>query len=179
MSPPGRPKGEFRSAQHEGTPESKRSPAGHAGEAPAFVGESFTMRVRLTNAEIPAFAALVHDHNPLHHDLAAALAAGYRGLIASGTQIGAIFMAMTATHFSQPGGHGQARSGVGLGFEIRFRAPVYANEDIELRWVVTGIERKDKLAGWIARLEGEVRSGDTPLLSGTGTLLLRLPETTR
>ena len=145
-------------------------------DTPAFVGEALSLRVRLSDAEIPAFALSVHDHNPLHHDLATALAAGYRGLIASGTQLGGIFMALTATHFAQPTASGLRRSGVGMGFEIRFRAPVYANEDIDLRWVVTGVERKDSLNGWITRLEGDVRSADTLLLSGTGTLLLRLPK---
>ena len=85
-------------------------------------------------------------------------------------------MAMTATHFAKPGGNGRPRSGVGMGFEIRFRAPVYAGEDIDLRWAVTGIERKESLDGWITRLEGEARAGTTLLMSGTGTLLLRLPK---
>jgi acyl dehydratase len=143
---------------------------------PATVGETFTKRVRFSDDEIRAFATTVHDFNPLHHDLAAAKAQGYRAIIASGTQLGSIFMAMTATHFAKPGANGLPRSGVGMGFEIRFRAPVYANEDIDLRWTVVGVERKDKLDGWIARLEGEARAGDMLLLSGVGTLLLRPPK---
>jgi len=145
-------------------------------ESPTTVGESFTMRVRFSDEEIRSFATTVHDLNPLHHDLAAAKAQGYRGLIASGTQLGSVFMAMTATHFAKPGGNGRPRSGVGMGFDIRFRAPVYAGEDIDLRWTVVGVERKDRLDGWITRLEGEARSGETLLLSGTGTLLLRQPK---
>jgi len=145
-------------------------------DLPATVGETFTMRTRLSDDEIRAFATTVHDLNPLHHDLAAATAQGYRGLIASGTQLGSVFMAMTATHFAQPGANGRPRSGVGMGFEIRFRAPVYAGEDIDLRWTVVGIERKESLNGWITRLEGDARAGETLLLSGTGTLLLRLPK---
>ena len=145
-------------------------------ELPATLGETFTLRVRFSDDEIRAFATTVHDLNPLHHDLAAAKAQGYRGLIASGTQLGSVFMAMTATHFAKPGGNGRPRSGVGMGFEIRFRAPVYAEEDLDLRWTVVGVERKDSLNGWITRLEGEARAGETLLLSGTGTLLLRLPK---
>ena len=151
-------------------------PAVPAGGVPAFVGERFTLRVRIADEEIPAFASSVHDHNPLHHDLATARAAGYRGLIASGTQLGSIFMAMTATHFAGPTASGLKRSGLGMGFDIRFRAPVYANEDIDLCWEVTGVERKESLNGWLTRLAGDARTGDTLLLSGTGTLLLRLPE---
>ena len=60
-----------------------------------------------------------------------------------------------------------------MGFEIRFRAPVYADEDIDLRWTVTGVDWKESLAGWITRLEGDARSADRLLLSGSGTLLVR------
>jgi len=145
-------------------------------ELPATVGETFMLRVHFSDDEIRAFATTVRDFNPLHHDLAAAKAQGYRGLIASGTQLGSVFMAMTATHFAKPGANGRSRSGVGMGFDIRFRAPVYAAEDIDLRWTVVGIERKESLDGWITRLEGEARAGATLLMSGTGTLLLRLPK---
>ena len=145
-------------------------------DAPAAVGETFTKRVRFSDDEIRAFARTVDDRNPLHHDLAAAKAQGYRGLIASGTQLGSVFMAMTATHFARPAPNGTERSGVGMGFDIRFRGPVYAGEDIDLRWSVVGIERKDRLDGWITRLEGECRAGETLLLSGSGTLLLRRPR---
>ena len=62
-----------------------------------------------------------------------------------------------------------------MGFDIRFRAPVYPEEDIDLRWTVTSTDWKESLAGWITRLEGDARSGERLLLSGTGTLLLRSP----
>jgi acyl dehydratase len=142
----------------------------------ADLGETFTQRARFSLDEIRAFATLVHDRNPLHHDAAAARAAGYRGVIASGTQLGSVFMAMTASHFAQPTTAGLPRLGLGMGFDIRFRAPVYADDDIDLRWTVTGIDWKESLAGWITRLEGDARSASALLLSGTGTLLLRSPE---
>ena len=152
------------------------SAARAALDAPATAGETFTKRVRFSDDEIRAFALSVDDRNPLHHDLAAAKANGYRGLIASGTQLGSVFMALTATHFAKADGNGRPRSGVGMGFDIRFRAPVYAGEDIDLRWTVTSVERKEHLDGWITRLEGECRAGETLLMSGTGTLLLRWPK---
>lgn len=141
---------------------------------PASIGERFALTVRLRDDEIPAFAASVHDFNPLHHDVAYARAAGYPGLIACGPHLGGIFMGMTATHFAQPMGNGAARAGLGIGFELRFRAPVYPDEDIELRWTVTGVERKERLAGWIVRLQGDARSARALLIEGTGTLLIRM-----
>jgi acyl dehydratase len=152
------------------------SGASAAADAPTTVGETFRKRVRFSDDAIRAFARSVDDLNPLHHDLAAAKAQGYRGLIASGTQLGSVFMAMTATHFARPDANGRARSGVGMGFDIRFRAPVYAGEDIDLRWTVVGVERKHRLDGWVTHLEGECRAGATLLLSGTGTLLMRRPR---
>ena len=56
-----------------------------AQPAPAHIGETFGRRVRLGVDEIRAFAASVDDWNPLHHEVAFAQAAGYPGLIASGT----------------------------------------------------------------------------------------------
>jgi acyl dehydratase len=148
--------------------------AGASGPLPARIGETFAQRLRIAAEEIPAFATRVHDHNPLHHDLAAARAAGYPGLIASGTQLGSYLMALTATHFATPTESGLGRSGLGIGFDLRFRAVVLADEDIDLRWTVTGLERKDRLDGWICHLEGEARSARALLMSATGTLLLRL-----
>jgi acyl dehydratase len=141
----------------------------------ATVGETFSQRARFSDDAIRAFATSVHDHNPLHHDLAAAKAAGYRALIASGTQLGSVFMAMTATHFARPAPDGRPRLGLGLGFTLRFRAPVYAGETIDLRWTVTAIDWKESLRGWVALLEGDARSAATLLLDGTGTLLIRAP----
>jgi acyl dehydratase len=150
-------------------------PASHSRAAlPAHVGETFSKRVRLSVDEIRAFADSVDDRNPLHHDVAVARAAGYPGLIASGTQVGSLLMALTATHFAQPNADGRARSGLGMGFDIRFRAVVLADEDIDMRWTVTSLERKDRLDGWIAQMEGSATSARGVLLSATGTLLLRL-----
>lgn len=141
---------------------------------PAQVGESFTKRVRLSVDEIRVFATSVDDRNPLHHDETVAHAAGYPGLIASGTQVASLLMAMTATHFAQPLADGTLRNGLGIGFEMRFRAVVLADEDIDMRWSVTALERKERLDGWIARLEGEASSARGVLMSATGTLLLRV-----
>ena len=114
----------------------------------------------------------MHDFNPLHHDLAAAKAQGYRGLIASARSSAASSWRWTATPLREArrATAGQ-RSGVGMGFEIRFRAPVYAEEDIDLRWTVTGVERR----GEPERLDhpgSRARPGPARrlLMSGTGAL---------
>jgi acyl dehydratase len=140
---------------------------------PTRAGESFTLSVRLSEAEIRAVARQLHDLNPLHHDPGAARAAGYPGLIASGAHTGAIFMGMTATHFSTPAPDGAPRSVLGLGFDIRFRAVVLAGEDIVLRWTVATSVWKASLAGYLTHCEGAVHTPRGLALTGVANLLLR------
>ena len=140
---------------------------------PTTIGETFTLSVRLSEAEIRTAARQLHDLNPLHHDHAAARAAGYPGLIASGAHTGAIFMGMTATHFSAPAPDGAARSVLGLGFDIRFRAVVLADEDIVLRWTVASSAWKANLAGYLTQCDGEVHTPRGLALTGVANLLLR------
>ena len=147
------------------------------GPAPTEIGETFTLTVRLSEAEIIAGARQLFDLNPLHHDPAAARAAGYPGLIASGAHTGAIFMGMTATHFSTLAPDGGPRSILGLGFDIRFCAVVLADEDIVLRWTVTSADWKTSLRGWVTQAAGEVHTPRGLVLSGTARLLLRRPVT--
>jgi acyl dehydratase len=140
---------------------------------PTEVGETFMLLVRLSDDAIRAGAQQLHDLNPLHHDMAQARAAGYPGLIASGAHTGAIFMGMTATHFSSPAPDGSARSVLGLGFEIRFRDVVLADEDITFRWTVESSAWKPSLNGYVTRSLGEVHTLRGPVLSGVANLLLR------
>ncbi len=140
---------------------------------PTEVGETFTLVARLDDDEIRAGARLMHDLNPLHQDLDAARAAGYPGLIASGAHTGAIFMGMTATHFSSPAPDGSARSILGLGFDIRFRKVVLADEDITFRWTVESSVWKPSLNGYVTRSIGEVQTPRGLVLTGVSNLLLR------
>ena len=140
---------------------------------PTEVGETFTLVARLDDDEIRAGARLMHDLNPLHQDLDAARAVGYPGLIASGAHTGAIFMGMTATHFSSPAPDGSARSILGLGFDIRFRKVVLADEDITFRWTVESSVWKPSLNGYVTRSIGEVQTPRGLVLTGVSNLLLR------
>ena len=149
-----------------------RSP-GERRAPPTRIGETFTLQLRLSEAEIRAFARQLHDLNPLHHDLAAARAAGYPGLIASGAHTGAVFMGMTATHFSAPAPDGAPRSVLGLGFDIRFRAVVLADENIVLRWTVADSAWKASLGGYLTQCIGEAHTPRGQALGGSASLLLR------
>ncbi len=82
-------------------------------------------------------------------------------------------MGMTATHFSAPAPDGAARSVLGLGFDIRFRAVVLADEDVVLRWTVASSVWKASLAGYLTQCAGEVHTPRGLALTGAAHLLLR------
>lgn len=140
---------------------------------PVQPGDRFERGLRLTEDAIRTFAASVDDWNPLHHDADAARRSGFPGLIASGTQAASVLLAMTATHYSQPLADGTPLQSLGLGFRLRFSAPVVADEDMAFHWVVRDVVRKDSLRGWIVRLDGVVSSARGELLHSSGEILLR------
>ena len=62
---------------------------------------------------------------------------------------------------------------LGLGFEIRFRNVVLADEDITLRWTVERSAWKASLNGYVTRSLGAVHTPRGLVLSGVANLLLR------
>lgn len=152
--------------------------AASSGEPASLVGagERFGRRVRLDAADIRAFAKAAGDLNPLHHDDAAARAAGYPALSASGTHTASLFMGLTATHFSQPAPDGRAREVLGMRFELGLRAPVFAGDELEIDWRVTTTHWKPRLNGWITELDGDAHTARGLVLAGRATLLVRFPR---
>jgi 3-hydroxybutyryl-CoA dehydratase len=114
--------------------------------------ERFSATVTLTPATASAFAHAAGDHNPLHHDPGYAATTRFGRPLASGTQTTAHLMALTATHFSQRGAM------VGLEFWFRFRRPVFADEIIQLEWLVVSVREAPRLNGDLVELRGRVRN---------------------
>jgi hypothetical protein len=86
-------------------------------------------------------------------------------------------MAATATHFSRPfvdaGGASHPRVPLGLGFDLKMKAPVYADDPVTVGWRVTEVRWHAALQGWITRLEGQATSRRSGVvLEGKGTLLV-------
>lgn len=131
------------------------------------VGETFSSTLELTAQSVKSFAALVNDFNPLHHDDAYAAQSRFGGLIASGTQPTAHFMALLATHFSsyaQP---------LGLEFDIKLKKAVHATDTLTITWCVRDAYWKASLNGDLTHLYGTVvnQRGDV-MLTGTSTILV-------
>ncbi|MGF6808312.1 acyl dehydratase [Paraburkholderia sp. Clong3] len=137
--------------------------------APRIVtpGETFSSTLELSVDSIKSFATLVVDLNPLHHDEAYAAQSRFGGLIASGTQPTAYFMALLATHFStyaQP---------LGLEFDIKLKKAVQTHDTLTITWRVRDAHWKPSLNGDLTYLEGSVvnQRGEL-MLTGTSTILV-------
>lgn len=135
------------------------------------IGESFSSTLTLSADSVKSFATLVNDLNPLHHDEAYAGQSRFGGLIASGTQPTAHFMALLATHFSQ---YAQP---LGLEFDIKLKKAVRAQDTLTMRWHVRDAWWKPSLNGDLTQLDGAVlnQHGETVLLGAATILVMPKP----
>src|ERR1019366_2958389 len=111
----------------------------------AYPHERFSSEIALTPKIVHDYAFAVGDTNPVHHDPDFAATTRYGRLIASGAHTAALLFALTASHFSSKG------SVVGLEFWVRYRRPIFADETIQLEWLLREgpppIKRRGALPG--------------------------------
>jgi acyl dehydratase len=133
----------------------------------AYPHERFSSEIALTPKTVREYALAAGDTNPVHHDPDFAAATRYGRLIASGAHTSALLFALTASHFSSKG------SVVGLEFWVRYRRPIFADERIQLEWLVRKVTPNAKLGGHIVELLGRIKGGDgTTALAATGRVLV-------
>jgi len=135
-------------------------------------GETCERPIRFSRDDIAAFARLTGDTNPLHHDQRAARAARHGDIIASGQQTTAVMIGTLASHFSRSD-DGLARELLCLNFNFAFKAPVFAGQEMLLRWRVSTVEWSASLGGWLAHVDGWALVGEQPSVIGRGTLLVK------
>ena len=84
-------------------------------------------------------------------------------------------MGILATHFSRHD-DGVLREMPCLNMNFAFEAPVFAGQDLQLRWRVTNIEPSTRLGGLIGHLDGvaSVVRGK-PAVVARGTILVSTP----
>jgi len=140
-------------------------------------GESCTRTVSYSAASIAAFAELCGDKTPLHFADEAASRARHGQIIASGQQTASQMMGLVASHFSRDD-DGLAREMLCLNFNFSFKAPVFADQPLLLRWQVGRVEFNPKLGGYVGELQGSATSGpDVTCVVGRGTVLLKAAKT--
>ena len=139
------------------------------------IRELITRTIRYSREDIAAFARMSHDQNPLHLDAQLAQRARFGEIIASGQQTAAAMMGMLATYFSR-NDDGVPREMLCLNMNFAFKIPIFAEQDIALRWRVSSIEPNAKLGGLIGLLDGtaSVVRGK-PAVIARGTILVTRP----
>ncbi|MEX3930424.1 MaoC family dehydratase [Paraburkholderia phymatum] len=136
------------------------------------IGETFSATLSVPADSIKSFATIVNDLNPLHHDDTYAAQSRFGGLIASGTQPTAHFMALLATHFStyaQP---------LGLEFDMKLKKAVHSDDTLTMTWRIVGAFWKASLNGDLTQLEGNVvnQRGETVLIGKSTILVMPKPD---
>lgn len=139
---------------------------------PLRTGEHFARRLRYSVEQIAEFARLSGDANPLHDEARPQRGADFSGVIASGQQTAAVMMGLVASHFSR-NDDGIEREALCLNFNFAFRAPIFAETEIDLRWLVSSVEFNARLDGWIAQLNGSAFSAGKDCVVARGTVLVR------
>lgn len=141
-------------------------------DSSALVGSRCHRVLRYTRAQIADFARLTGDANPVHADVEAARRAHHGHIIASGQQTAAQMIGLASTHCAR-GEDGSTRDVLCLNFNFAFKAPVFADEDIDLVWSVSQVEWSDRLKGEIWHLDGQALVAGRLCLVGRGTVLVK------
>jgi acyl dehydratase len=146
--------------------------------SPAVVSEQCRRTLTFSRQSIAEFARLTGDANPVHVDADAAAQAHHGRIIASGQQSTSQMIGLIATHFSRRCEH-FAREVLCLNFNFAFKAPVFADEPIDVLWTVSAVDWHARLGGWLVLVDGRATSLDRPCVVGRGTLLLKAREVQR
>ena len=141
-------------------------------QALVSVGERCTRTLRLSRDEIADFARITGDTNPLHFDLRAAQRARHGEIIASGQQVSSMLIGLASSYFSRADDQ-VSRELLCLNFNFAFKAPVFAEQDIEMQWTVGSVEWSSRLQGWIGLVDGNARVGGRVCVIGRGTVLVK------
>jgi acyl dehydratase len=136
------------------------------------VAETCHRTVYFSSQSIAEFARLTGDANPLHHDTEAAHRARHGRIIASGQQTTSQMIGLAATHFSRRCEQ-MARELLCLNFNFSLKAPVFADEAVELQWKVASAAWHSHLEGWLAQVDGWAHSTGRLCVVARGTLLIK------
>jgi acyl dehydratase len=144
-----------------------------APPAPAAPGDRIARTDRYSREDIESFAVACHDRNPLHSDDALAQRSRFGEVIASGQHTSSMLLGLVISHFAHPP-DGPPHEVLLLHVNFAFRAPVFANEDIQLAWQVAEVNWNAKLRGHVVVLEGGASTARArPALIARGTLLVK------
>ena len=117
-------------------------------------GHIATKPYRFDEDGIIAYAKMAGDMNALHHDLAAASASRFNGLIACGSHMSGVLMGFGASIVSLD------HLAVGLEFSFKFERAIPAGTDTVLNWTVRSVQPHAKLGGTVLEMDGPITGLD-------------------
>jgi len=139
---------------------------------PVVAGQTCHRRLKFSRESIAEFARVTGDANPLHFDAQAAARSHHGRIIASGQQTTSQMIGLAATHFARQCAD-YSREVLCLNFNFAFKAPVFADEVLDLSWTVTAVQWQARLAGWLAHADGRAQAGTRLCVVARGTLLVK------
>lgn len=115
------------------------------------LGQSEVVTRTIAAADIDAFARVSGDVNPLHVDAAFAEATVFKGPIAHGMLSASLISALLGARFPGPGT-------VYVSQNLRFKRPVRAGDEIEVKATVTALDEKKGLVtlSTVCKVRGKV-----------------------
>ncbi len=128
------------------------------------VGQMASLRERVSAAQVEAFAKLSGDDNPIHLDAAAARSIGEAGPISHGALLLAMLSRLIGTRLPGPGS-------IWFEQQIEFLAPVYPNDEVEMRAEVVHVSRASRA---VVLDVSAVKSGGVQVLRGRAKV--RVPQ---
>jgi acyl dehydratase len=147
-----------------------------AAPAPVAVGERCCRRLRFSRESIADFARATGDANPLHFDADAAARSRHGRLIASGQHSTSQLIGLAATYFSRGPDAAAGRSPrevLCLNFNFALKNPVFADEEVDLAWVVASLEWSGRLQGWLVQADGAIKAAERLCVVARATLLIK------
>jgi 3-hydroxybutyryl-CoA dehydratase len=126
------------------------------------VGDQASLKVKVTDQMVRDFAELSGDKNPIHLDEAFAAGTRFKKRIAHGMLTSCFISRLLATDLPGPGA-------VYLGQTLKFTAPVYIEDEVEITVKITAI-REEKGILTLETLARRVSNGEL-LVKGEATAL--------
>ena len=114
------------------------------------IGYSLTKELLLTEQDIIEQAKNCGDENFIHNNEASASNTRFKGLIASGSAVSALFSAMLPTHFSRE------NDVLGLEMSFQFKAPIFPNRSYNMIWLIEDISGDMDKSGEVISLSGKI-----------------------
>ncbi len=114
------------------------------------IGYSLSNELLLTEQDIIEQAKNCGDENFIHNNEASASNTRFKGLIASGSAVSALFSAMLPTHFSR------SHDVLGLEMSFQFKAPIFPNNQYHMIWLIEDISGDMGKSGEVISLSGKI-----------------------